>query len=376
MATALRQKRRTRPASARGELELIRARTRDELERLEGPWRALDAEGRLPSAHFGWARAAWTAFAEEAAVEIVAVVRAGRLVGMAPLVQRRHHGVGRSFVLGANGIEEPMELAATDDTVRRRLAEALVARPLALDRIPAGSPTLHAIKRACRGRAVVVTRPAAAFAYLPLDESWIEPQQHLNGYCRSQLRRARLEAEQFGPLATEIHSPGLHDLPRLLDAVLEVGSRGREGKSGRATERDPRRAVFYRQCAQAACLDGTLRVSLLRIGEAVAAAEMAIESGGGYWRLMAAEDGRFSDCLAGQLLARETIRYAAEANLSTYAFWGRPQHWTAAWTAHKQECVSLWSYPLNIRGLGALATDGIALCWRRKRRDAQAGTST
>jgi CelD/BcsL family acetyltransferase involved in cellulose biosynthesis len=346
---------------------LIRARSLDQLDRLESAWRALDADCRLPSGCFGWTRACLAALSEDAAFEIVAVEQAGRLVGVAPLVRRRLHGIPRLQMVGASPLLEPIDVVATSETVRRRLAEGLATTPVVLERMPADSPTIAAIQRACRGRALVVLGRAAPFPYVALDESWVEPQQHLDPYCASQLRRARQQAEQFGALAIEIHSPGLHDLPELLDTAFRVEAERADSGTTRGPRRDRREDVFYRQCAQAACVDGALRVSLLRIGSAVAAAEIATESTGGYWRLMAAENDRFSSCLPGQLLARETIRYAAEANLSIYAFWGRPRPGTAAWATNKQECVSLWTYPLNVRGLAALAADGLWTCCRKWR---------
>ncbi|MCH7493972.1 GNAT family N-acetyltransferase, partial [bacterium] len=83
---------------------------------------------------------------------------------------------------------------------------------------------------------------------------------------------------------------------------------------------DPQRAMFYRQYARAACLEGTLRVCFLRIGDRTAAMQLAVEQRGAFWLLRAGYDARFADCSPGLILTRDTIRYAAEAGLTSYEF--------------------------------------------------------
>ena len=369
MATALHSPPRPRTVSPRSAVEIIRARVPDEVDRLETRWRALDARGGCPSSHFGWTRACLTAFADEATIEIIAAERGHQLLGVAPLVRKRLHGVQRLLLAGASQLYEPMDLVWDDEVTLRRLALALArsGSPLLLARMRADSPALAAIRRACRGRALVVVRPDAPHPYIQLDESWMEPQRHLNGYCRGLLRIGRLRAEQFGQVATEIHTPGLHELPELLDAAFEVEARGWKGQVAGVPAGDPHRAVFYRQYAEAACVEGALRICFLRIGDRVAAAQVAVESGGRFWLLMAGEDDRYTDCSACQLLARETIRYAAEANLSSYEFWGRLEPWTHAWTARMRRCVSLRAYPFGPRGLAALVADAAVAGWHKWR---------
>ena len=100
----------------------------------------------------------------------------------------------------------------------------------------------------------------------------------------------------------------------------------------------------------------------------MAAAQVAIESGGGFWLLMAGDDDRYAACSPGQLLLRETIRYAAEANLSSYEFWGRFEPSTHAWTARVRRCVSLRAYPFGPCGLAALVADAAVAGWRKWRK--------
>lgn len=361
-------------------MELVCAGTVDELGHLEMPWRAVDALGRWPSSHYGWTRACLTALCENARMQFVAAKRGKELLAVAPLVRKRLHGVHRLFLAGGDQLHEPMDLVWTDKDALRRLAAAIVqsGSPLVLERVPADSPSRVALVGACRSRALVMVRPQAPYSYIELDESWVEPQQHLSPSARSELRHARRQAEQLGQVTTEIHTPDLHELAGLLDTAFAVEARGCQGDGVTSLARDPHRAVFYRQYAEAACVDGALRICFLRIGDRVAAVQLAVESGGGFWLLKAGCDERFASCSPMQLLLRETIRYAAEAALSTYAFWGRRESWTQGWTAAERQCVSLRTYPFGVRGLAALAADAAVAGWQKwvsSARPCQAGTS-
>jgi CelD/BcsL family acetyltransferase involved in cellulose biosynthesis len=370
MATVLRSKQTSSRASSAGAMELVRAGTSDDLDFLEMPWRAMNALGGCPSLQYGWTRACLRALCEGATMQIIAVERGDELLAVAPLVRKRLHGVHRQFLAGVGQLHEPMDLVWTNQDALRRLASAIVRRgsPLFLERLPADSPTLVALVDACRHRALVMVRPQAPYPYIELDESWVEPQQHLSPSARSELRHARRQAEELGQVTTEIHTPDLHELPGLLDTAFAVEARGCTGESPTSLAKDPHRAVFYRQYSQAACVDGALRICFLRIGDRVAAMQLAVESGGGFWLLKAGYDERFRACLPSQLLLRETIRYAAEAALSTYAFWGRRESWIQVWATAERQCVSLRMYPFGVRGLAALAADAAVNAWRRWRK--------
>jgi CelD/BcsL family acetyltransferase involved in cellulose biosynthesis len=381
MATALRWKQKTGRDSSAGALELLRAGTPDDLDLLEEPWRAMDVLGGCPSSQYGWTRACLRALCEGATMQIVGVERGEELLAVAPLVRKRLHCVHRQFLAGASQLHEPMDLVWTNQDALRRLASAIVrsGSPLVLERVPADSKALVALVGACRGRSLVTVRPQAPYPYIELDESWVEPEQHLSPSDRSDLSHARRQAEQLGQVMTEIHTPGLHELPGLLDTAFAVEARGCQGAGANSPSKDPHRAVFYRQYAQAACVDGALRICFLRIGDRVAAMQLAVESGGGLWLLKAGHDERFGACSPMHLLLRETIRYGAEAALSTLAFWGGRESCTQIWPTALRQCVSLRTYPFGVRGLAALVADAAVagwLKWASRPRPCQAGTST
>jgi CelD/BcsL family acetyltransferase involved in cellulose biosynthesis len=369
----------------RGRLRVRSALVLDAVDALEGPWREMESRVESPFGQFGWTRACLSAFPADATPHLMAGFAQQQLVALAPLVKKREHGVCRLFLAGVRELFEPMDVVWTDEQALTRLTRS-VARggyPLVFERMPSDSASLRALQRAYRGRAIVLVAPRPACPYVCLDESWLTPDRHLSAKDRVALVWARHSAEEFGEVTTEIHTPDLRDLAELLDRAVDVEARGRgnvdsrDGKACAASRGaaaplagDPQRMVFYRQYAQAACVEGNLRVCFLRIGDCVAAMQLAVEQGGAFWLLRAGSDARFADCSPGLLLAHDTIRYAAEAGLTSYEFLNTADEWTAAWSTAEHPCSMVRVYPFGVRGLSALAADmGVALYRRLRKTD-------
>jgi CelD/BcsL family acetyltransferase involved in cellulose biosynthesis len=102
--------------------------------------------------------------------------------------------------------------------------------------------------------------------------------------------------------------------------------------------------------------------------------QIAVEDERAFWLLKVGHDQRFASCSPDMLLMRETIRYAAEAGLQSYEFLGRAWDSTRMWTAAQHETISLRVYPLGLRGMAALAVDGVASVCRKWRRERVADT--
>jgi CelD/BcsL family acetyltransferase involved in cellulose biosynthesis len=229
----------------------------------------------------------------------------------------------------------------------------------------ADSPTVAALEQACRGRAILVRRPAANCPYITLDASWLEPESHLNSGRRSDLRRARRKAEQTGPVRFEILTPGPAEVDRLFDLALAIEAKSWKGEAGTALAHDGRRAEFFRHYVRQAARVGILRICLMHIGDTPAAMQIAVEQQGGFWLLKIGYDAAFAPASPGLLLMRETIRYAAAAGLKTYEFLGRAEAWTTVWTSQERSTVTVRVFPFTGRGLAALAADALAAAARQ-----------
>ena len=344
------------------DIRLEQIQTVDEFHARSALWRALDRQVASPLAQFIWTRACLSAFVNDGSPRITTANRHDQFVAVAPMVKRRFRAVQRLFMAGVRQLHEPADFIWSDELALARVLESLASSglPVLLERLPAESPSIDAISRAYRGRGVIIKRPQSASPYITLDESWLEPEQHLNSGRRSDLRRARRKAEKLGQVTTEIHTPDQKALPQLLDVALHVESKNWKGAARTALIHDAERAQFFRQYAEAACAEGILRICFLRIGENVAAMQLTVEQGGGFWLLKVGYDEEFAACSPGLLLMRDTIRYSAEAGLRTYEFLGMAESWTAVWTQTEHPTIALWIYPFGLRGLWALAVDSTA----------------
>jgi len=85
--------------------------------------------------------------------------------------------------------------------------------------------------------------------------------------------------------------------------------------------------------------------------------QIALEQNGGFWLLKVGYDERFSHASPGQLLLRDTIRYAAQAGLASYEFLGTAEAWTEMWTKEQHRYLAARVYPYTPRGLAALLVD-------------------
>jgi CelD/BcsL family acetyltransferase involved in cellulose biosynthesis len=329
-----------------------------DLERYAEAFERLEAQAASPMQAYAWTRACAETFCESTALRVVLVGDASGIAAVAPL-GRRTDVLDRLELVGMHELNEPQEFLFSDASALARLAEALVAlrMPLILDRLPADSPVPAALQRAYRGGGFVVCRPANGWPYVTLDDSWRQPDQHLNAGRRSDLRRARRTLEKTGPVTFDGLSPAPGELGPLLDEAFRVEAASWKGREGSALARDANRGPFYRRYAEAASEKGILRLSFLRVDGQAAAMQLAVESGQGLWILKIGYDERFARGSPGILLTMEALRHAAERGLRTYEFLGTVEPWIRLWTDQVRPCITLRAYPANMRGMAAFTAD-------------------
>jgi CelD/BcsL family acetyltransferase involved in cellulose biosynthesis len=332
-----------------------------ELEQIQAGWDSVAFELGSPMLNCDWARSCADVFGLGTRLEILVCGSPGT-AAIAPLF-RSGRISGRRELLGASELGEPMNFLYSEPSAVEPLAKALAeARySVLLRRLPADSPIIEALKRAYRGRGFVACRPSDGFLRLALDQSWIEPETHLNSGRRSDLRRLRKIAAKFGEITIEIAKPQPDELTPLLDEAYEVEASGWKGAEGSALARDARRGPFLRRYAAAACERGLLRLCFLRLGAQAAAVQIAIEVAHGFWLLKIGYRDEFARCSPGTLLMRETIAYAAKSGLRSYEFLGRDEAWLHMWSPLSCPCVSIAAYPFDTRGALALGQDALTV---------------
>jgi CelD/BcsL family acetyltransferase involved in cellulose biosynthesis len=307
-------------------------------------------------------------------MQVFAAESQHRILAAMALVGVRRGGILRQIPLG--GEIAPADVAVQNARGLRCLTDSVIRarQPLCLDRLPASSQTIPAMRRSAYGRAIVMQRAAAQTRFVSLDESWIEPERHLPPIERRLLARARKRAERHGPVTVEIHTPDLSELPRLLDAIDDLsataGARLDEAQAARRLGQ----AVFLRQYAEAACVASSLRICMLRIGDRVAAAQVCVEGEHAAWMLIAASCPRFARCRPAQLLVCEVLRYSAQANLRSLELWIEAQPWMYSWPFTARDHVSLRVYPISIRGTAALLFDSATAIYRHAKKALRRGS--
>ena len=332
-----------------------------ELEPLEAAaLSAWDEFARSPMQEWRWAEAWLAAFGAQYEPRMLFASGEG---GGAILPLVRGRGLrGRLELVGAAKLWEPTDVLGSDPDAVEELARTTAAwrLPLLLRRIPVESPLVPAFRRAFGRGAFILEREGPGAPYVPLDPGWRSPELRLSAGRRSDFRRAHRRAEQAGPVSAELLEPAPAEVSDLLDAAFRIEAAGWKGSRKTALVHDAPRAVFFRHYALAAAEAGTLRLSFLRIGDRVAAFQLAVESHDRFWLLKIGYDEEFARCSPGTLLMRESIRWAADRGLAAYELLGSPEPWTRTWTRLEHRCLSLRIYPAGGRGLACLAADAAA----------------
>lgn len=332
----------------------------DGLFELEASWKSL-ASQLGPMEQFDWTQAAAQCTSARS-LTTFAVTAGADLLAALPVAFKTVNGVKRAVMLGVDEHFEPMDAIYRDADSADELASFIISSrmPFLLGRLPSDSPFVTAVRKQAEGRAVLVEREQASFPYIALDESWAEPESHLNSGRRSDFRRMRRKAESVGKVTTEMVTPNLDNIGRWLDEAFAVEAKSWKGLSGTAMSCDPFRANHTRVYSHQACLSGSLRMFFLRINDQAAAMQIAIEAKGGLWLLKIGYDASFANCSPGQLLLRESIAYAAKAGLRRFEFLGQSEPWIKLWTESEHRCVAIRVYPRSIAGTSALAADASA----------------
>ncbi|MFN0070340.1 MAG: GNAT family N-acetyltransferase [Chloroflexota bacterium] len=268
---------------------------------------------------------------------------------------------------GAAELYEPIGWPFRDDETLRQLAVACTSlpAPLFIPRIHAESPVVDAIRRAFAGRGIALIHPVDGCLWVELDQSWTEPERHLNSDHRRNLMRRRRRASELGSVAYEVITPSPEDVTSLLDEALRIEATGWKGDAGSALLTDDQRGRFFRAYAERAAREGVLRICFLSIGEEHVAMQIGVEWNDTFWALKMGYDERFARFSPGRLLALEALRDAAQRGLERFEMLGAAEPWKLEWGPQLHPCVAIRAYPATIRSAFTLAADAMGWSWRR-----------
>jgi CelD/BcsL family acetyltransferase involved in cellulose biosynthesis len=313
------------------------------VEELRPAWESLPAASPMQS--FIWAQACAQAFPNAG----LRIVSAGEPRPRAIAAFIASPDSAALIPLGAE-LYEPTEFAYADDGAAEELSELIVRlkEPVLIRDMPADSIIVESLRRF--GGRRLVTSPSGGRPWLELDDSWLEPESHLNSGRRSDLRRALRNAEKQGPVRCEITTPTQETLAPLLHDAFRVEAAGWKGDQGSALATDPQVGAFYTKLAQAACQRGILRIGMLRIGDHPAAMQLAIERDGCLWLFKMGFDESFARFSPGTLLMVESLRSARQRGCNRYELMGKSEAWNRIWAPRLHESVSLNLCAPTLRG--------------------------
>jgi CelD/BcsL family acetyltransferase involved in cellulose biosynthesis len=207
-------------------------------------------------------------------------------------------------------------------------------------------------------------RPVDACLWVQLDESWQEPEQHLEPDVRRNLARRRRRAAEVGPIHYELIRPLPSQLDEILNEAFRIEAASWKGRQGTALAQDSRRGRFFRAYAARAAHDGDLRIGFLCLGDERVAMHLGIERDGCFWALKMGYDEQYSRLSPGRLIACEALRDSAERGLHGFEMLGVVEGWKREWTSLEHSCVSVRAYPWNPRSAKLLMNDVVSWSWR------------
>ncbi|HOB13346.1 MAG TPA: GNAT family N-acetyltransferase [Novosphingobium sp.] len=334
---------------------------------LDGAWRWLEGAAVLPTQTRSFHNALAATFLVGTPVAMFMARQGETAEALLPLV----HSPGllaRWRLAGAREVYEPGDALLASpgaaDSLARELAQQ--SRPIVLDRIPADSPLIPALRQAMRGRGLCVVRQAEACPTIALDATWSDPATRFNAGRRSDFRRALRKAEECGAVSFEVSCPALSDFDERFDEAIAVEISSWKRAAGTAIASDPAKEAFFRTYLRSECESGALRIAFMRIDGRPVAMQLGVVLGGRFWLYKIGYDEAYRKCSPGTLLMLHCIGEAARTGLNAFELLGNAEPWIAElWTETAMPCLSLRTYPVSLAGAAALATDGLA--WLRQR---------
>lgn len=312
-------------------------------EELRSVWDTMRAVSPMQS--YVWAQACAQAFPNKGLKIVTAGEPSPRALA-AFIASPDSHGL---VPLG-DELYEPTEFAYADAGAAEELSESIarLERPVMIRDMLADSIIVETLRRV--GGRRLVTHPYAGHPWLELDDTWLEPESHLNAGRRSDLRRAMRNAAKQGEVVCEITAPTPETLAPLLRDAFLVESAGWKGSQGSALAIDSKVGAFYTQLAHAACELGTLRMGMLRIAGQAAAMQIAIEQDGCFWLFKMGFDESFSRFSPGTLLMVESLRSARQRGCHRYELTGKSEAWNQIWAPRLHEAVTVSLCAPTVRG--------------------------
>ena len=328
-------------------------------------WDALaDTIGAPPFVRPGWFNAWWAAFGL-GHPEVIAVRRAGSLVGVLPLYRRRG-------LLGSatNWHSPAFELVALDDAAWRELVAAVfrLKSPRGVKfQFLTAEETRAISDLADRDGVRVVARTIERSPFVAIDGDWPTYQRHLGRNMRRSLRRTQNRLQELGPVTFTVED-GRRELRGLLRQGFAVEASGWKSSRGTAILSRPETVRFYTQVSAWAARRGWLRLAFLRVADRPVAFHLCIEYGGVVYALKGGYDEHLRQAAPGHQMLHQLIAHAFASGLRRVELLGQAEPYKLAHTSLTRDRLQLQVFPSTAIGLSGY---GASACARQCRETAR-----
>jgi CelD/BcsL family acetyltransferase involved in cellulose biosynthesis len=337
------------------QFETLEVERCDSVSAIAGEWEQLaERVSASPFVWPGWFEAWEQAFAKTP-LEVMTARRAGRLVGVMPILHRRG-----AVAAPVNWHTPAFAPLTQDEDVLDFLARAIIAEHGAwvdvsfLDR---EGPELPAFRReAEQAKRRVVQRTIARQPYIDTSGDPDEYEATLPRKQRKELARLRRRLEEAGSLEIEF-AGDRGRLADLLDEGFAIEGSGWKATKGTAISSQPETDTFYRRVAGWAAEHGWLRLAFLRLDGRALAFDLCLEAHGTAYVLKGGFDPEYRRFGPGAVLTHESLKRAfAEPAIRSYEFLGSADDYKLAWTDTARERERFQAFRRTPRGtLGYLA---------------------
>jgi CelD/BcsL family acetyltransferase involved in cellulose biosynthesis len=332
--------------------------------------RAAAPDQTEPWQSFSWIASCAATYNKSHRLHIITVREANRLTGIAPLALTQSSQPLRprrlEFV-GGDDLKEPNCFVANDPTALDALTKGIVSEriyPVRLSRVPTDRGAIKSLQASFHRHGWISKTVSIPYPYVRLDRG----AGLISKSLKSDLARARRKAEKRGGVWSEVFQPSSReDVHQRLQDAFRIEASGWKGRNQTAILCSDSRRRFFERLADAASLDGTLRLIFLKVGCEDVAVHYAIEAANEYWLLNIGYRDDYRDCSPGNLLLEETIKDAARRGLTRYNFLGKEEPWTQRWTSDLRDCVVVAAYRPNYFGFRAVLSDALYLLQKRRR---------
>lgn len=329
----------------------------DAIAPIQREWDELaDRTGASPFVRPGW-MAPWLASFGAGALRVLAIRRDGRLVAVAPTLQRR------SATVSPTNFHTPVfDLLAEDGAAAQELVGRLLTastRRVDLSFLPS-SESAACTELIAQSGGRVTTHVVQRSPYVALDGTWSQYRAGLRRGFRRELDRCRRRLEERGEPSFEC-GDGRQRLAESLAAGFEVESSGWKGRAASAIASRPETRSFYEQISRWAAERGWLRLCVLRLDGRAIAFDLALEADGAFYVVKGGFVPAYREVAPGMLLTAWLLERAFADGLETYELLGDADPYKLRWTDRVRPRIRVQAFPASPAG-------HLSLIWWRQGR--------